>query len=75
MVCIEYIYFQIIIHYPKLEIYKVIDGIETPVKSMYAELKRLNEEFSFKIEYEPKDRIKLSTREFGKEFIRRYKGM
>ena len=60
---------------PKLVIYQVADGNETPVKNMYKELKSLNEEFSFEIEYEPSDRTKLNTREFGREFIRRYKGM
>lgn len=60
---------------PKLVIYQVLDGHEVPVKNMYKELKRLNEEFSYGIQYEPKDRIKLNTREFGREFIRRYKGM
>ncbi|MBO1513519.1 hypothetical protein [Metabacillus bambusae] len=59
---------------PKLAIYQVADGNETPVRNMYKELKRLNEEFSYGIEYEPKDRIKLNTREFGREFIKRYKG-
>jgi len=34
----------------------------------------LNEEFSYKIQYEPKDRIRLNTREFGREFVKRYKG-
>lgn len=58
---------------PKLEIYQVVDGIEIPVKNMYGELKKLNDEFSYKIEYEPKDRIKLNTREFGKEFMKRHK--
>jgi hypothetical protein len=60
---------------PKLVIYQEADGHETPVKNMYKELKRLNEEFSYGIEYEPTDRIKLNTREFGREFIKRYKGM
>ncbi|MFK5707522.1 hypothetical protein [Lysinibacillus boronitolerans] len=60
---------------PKLVIYQVLNGQEVPVKNMYKELKRLNEEFSYGIQYEPKDRIKLNTREFGKEFIRRYKGI
>ncbi|MEI4770484.1 hypothetical protein WAX74_12640 [Psychrobacillus sp. FJAT-51614] len=59
---------------PKLEIYHVTGGIEAPVKNMYGELKKLNDEFLFKIEYEPKDRTKLNTREFGKEFIKRFKG-
>ncbi|MBB6446731.1 hypothetical protein [Bacillus benzoevorans] len=59
---------------PRLEIHKIDNGIETHVKNMYGELKRLNEEFSFGIEYEPKDRTRLNTREFGREFIRRYKG-
>jgi hypothetical protein len=60
---------------PKLEIFQITGEIETPVRNMYAEFKRLNEEFSFKIEYEPKDRIKLNTREFGREFIKQYKSM
>lgn len=59
----------------RLEIYKIDNGIETPVKNMYRELKRLNEEFSFRIEYEPKERTRLNTREFGREFIRRHKGI
>jgi hypothetical protein len=59
---------------PKLEIYQVIDGIEQHVKNMYGELKRLNDEFSLRIQYEPKDRIKLNTREFGNEFIKQFKG-
>ena len=58
---------------PKLVIFQVADGNETPVKNMYRELKRLNEEFSFGIEYVPSDRTKLNTREFGREFIRCYK--
>ncbi|MCS1391972.1 MULTISPECIES: hypothetical protein [Lysinibacillus] len=58
---------------PRLKIYKIIDEIETPVKSMYEKLKNLNAEFSFKIDYEPVGRTKLNTREFGKEFIKRYK--
>lgn len=60
---------------PKLVIYQVTDEHEVPVKNMYKELKRLNEEFSFGIEYEPTDRIKLNTREFGRDFVKRYKGM
>ncbi|MTT31485.1 hypothetical protein GMB86_05555 [Terrilactibacillus sp. BCM23-1] len=60
---------------PKLVIYQVADGNETLVKNMYRELKRLNEEFSFGVEYEPKDRIKLNTREFGREFIKKFKGI
>lgn len=60
---------------PKLVIYQLADGREVPVKNMYKELKRLNEEFSFGIDYEPIDRIELNTREFGREFIKRYKGM
>ncbi|KGR89846.1 MULTISPECIES: hypothetical protein [Bacillales] len=59
---------------PKLVIYQVVNGHEVPVKNMYGELKRLNEEFSFGIEHEPKERTRLNTREFGREFIRRYKG-
>lgn len=59
---------------PKLVIYQVADGHEVPIKNMYKELKKLNKEFSFGIDYEPTDRIKLNTREFGKEFIKRYKG-
>lgn len=58
---------------PRLKIYKIINEIETPVSSMYGELKKLNTEFSFKIDYEPVGRTKLNTREFGKEFIKRYK--
>ncbi|MEB2279007.1 hypothetical protein LAV73_03195 [Lysinibacillus xylanilyticus] len=58
---------------PMLKIYKIINEIETPVTSMYGELKKLNTEFSFKIDYEPVGRTKLNTREFGKEFIKRYK--
>lgn len=60
---------------PKLVICQVTVANETPVKNMYKELKRLNEEFSFQIEYEPTDRIKLNTREFGRELIKRYKGL
>ncbi|MED3575857.1 hypothetical protein [Cytobacillus praedii] len=60
---------------PKLVIYQVADGHEVSVKNMYKELKRLNEEFSYGIQYEPKDRIKLNTREFGREFVKRYKGI
>lgn len=59
---------------PKLVIYKVADGHEVPIKNMYKELKKLNEEVSFGIDYEPTERIKLNTREFGKEFIKKYKG-
>lgn len=59
---------------PKLVIFQVADGNEIHVKNMYRELKRLNEEFSFRIEYEPSNRTKLNTREFGREFIRCYKG-
>ncbi|MDM5250093.1 hypothetical protein [Lysinibacillus sp. G4S2] len=58
---------------PRLKIYKIIDEIETPVKSMYEELKKWNDEFSYKIDYEPIGRTKLNTREFGKEFLKRYK--
>lgn len=60
---------------PKIVIYHIVNGHETIVKNMYKEFKRLNEEFSFRIEYEPIDRIKLNTREFGREFIKRYKGI
>jgi hypothetical protein len=60
---------------PKLVIYQVNGEHEAPVKNMYNELKRLNEEFSYGIQYEPQDRIKLNTREFGREFIKRYKGI
>ncbi|MEI0739012.1 hypothetical protein VQ056_24265 [Paenibacillus sp. JTLBN-2024] len=60
---------------PKLVISQILDGHEIPVKNMYKEHKRLNEEFSYGIQYEPQNRIKLNTREFGREFIRRYKGM
>lgn len=60
---------------PRLEICKIDNEIETPVKNMYGELKRLNEAFSFGIEYEPKERTRLNTREFGRDFIRHYKGI
>lgn len=40
---------------PKLVIYHVVNGHEVPVRNMYKELKRLNEEFSFGLEYEPKE--------------------
>lgn len=59
---------------PKLVIYHIVNGHEVPVRNMYKELKRLNEEFSFGIEFEPTNRTKLNTREFGREFIKRYKG-
>lgn len=58
---------------PKLVIYRVTDGNEILINNIYKEFKRMNEEFSFGIEFEPKDRIKLNTREFGREFIKRYK--
>lgn len=58
---------------PRLEIHKIDNGNETPVKNMYGELKRFNEEFSFGIKYEPEERTRLNTREFGREFIRCYK--
>ncbi|WP_400244991.1 hypothetical protein AB3U99_01285 [Niallia sp. JL1B1071] len=57
---------------PKLVMYQVTDGHEAPIKNMYRELKKLNKEFSFKIDFEPTDRIKLNTREFGKESIKHY---
>jgi hypothetical protein len=57
----------------KLSIFQVINGIEVPVKNMYGELKRLNNELSLNIDFEPKNRIKLNTREFGNEFIKRFK--
>ncbi|WP_375199576.1 hypothetical protein [Bacillus sp. RS11] len=46
---------------PRLKIYKIIDEIETPVKSMYEELKKLNAEFSFKIDYEPVGRTRRNS--------------
>jgi hypothetical protein len=58
---------------PKLKICKVTNDVDVPVKNTYGELKRLNDEFSFKIDYEPKNRTKLNTREFGKIFIIRFK--
>ncbi|WP_078543529.1 hypothetical protein [Litchfieldia alkalitelluris] len=59
---------------PKLVINQVTDGVEVPVPNMYRELKRLNQEFSLHIDYEPNHRIKLNTREFGNEFMTRFKG-
>lgn len=44
-------------------------GHESPMKNTYKEFKRLNEEFSFENEYEPKERTRLNTREFSREFI------
>lgn len=58
---------------PKLVIYQIVDGHEASIKNMYKVLKKLNKEFSFGIDYEPTDRIKLNTREFGREFIKRLK--
>lgn len=39
---------------------------------MYGELRKLNEEFSYKIEFNPSHRIQLNTREFGNEFIKKF---
>ena len=59
----------------KIEIYYLLNTQEIPVKNMYSELKKLNDEFSYKsykIDFKPVHRIRLNTREFGNEFIKRF---
>ena len=56
----------------KIEIYEVLNTQVKPVKNMDSVLKKLNDEFSYKIDFNPVYRIRLNTREFGNEFIKRF---
>jgi hypothetical protein len=58
---------------PRIELYLVSNDKETKISNVYGELRKLNEEFSLRIQYEPSHRTKLNTREFAKVFIDRYK--
>jgi hypothetical protein len=58
---------------PRIELYLVSNDKETKISNVYGELRKLNEEFSLRIQYEPSHRTKLNTREFAKAFIDRYK--
>lgn len=59
---------------PQIELYKVSGEKEIAIKNVYGEVKKLNDELKFQIEYAPNNRKSpLNTREFSEKFIRAYK--
>jgi hypothetical protein len=57
---------------PRIELYLVSNDKESKISNVYGELRKLNEEFSLKIQYEPTHRTRLNTREFAMAFIDRF---
>lgn len=61
---------------PQIELYKVSEEKEVAIQNVYGEVKKLNDEFKFQIDYAPKNRKSpLNTREFSDKFIKKYKNM
>lgn len=59
---------------PQIELYKVADEKEVAIQNVYGEVKKLNDEFKFQIEYTPEHRKSpLNTRELSDKFIGVYK--
>lgn len=59
---------------PQIELYKIDGEKEITIGNVLGEVKKLNEEFKFQIEYAPKNRkSSLNTREFTEKFISLYK--
>ena len=59
---------------PQIELYKVSGEKEIAIQNVYGEVKKLNDEFKFQIEYAPKNRKSpLNTRELSDKFIKEYK--
>lgn len=59
---------------PQIELYKISDKKEIAIQNVYGEVKKLNDEFKFQIEYAPNNRKSpLNTREFSDKFIKEYK--
>lgn len=59
---------------PQIELYKVSGEKEIAIQNVYGEVKKLNDEFKFQIEYTPKNRKSpLNTRELSDKFIKEYK--
>lgn len=59
---------------PQIELFKLSGEKEIAVQNVYGELKKLNDEYKFKIKYAPKNRkSSLNTRELSDKFIREYK--
>lgn len=60
---------------PQIELYKLENEKEIKIRNVLGEVKKLNDELNFKIEYAPKNRLNpLNTREFSDKFLRAYKG-
>lgn len=58
---------------PQIELYKVSDEKEIAIQNVYGEVKKLNDEFKFQIEYAPGHRKSpLNTRELSEKFIGEY---
>lgn len=55
---------------PQYKLVKIREGNELPVKSIFKELRSLNEELHLGIDYMPSHRLTpLNTREFATKFI------
>lgn len=60
--------------FPQIKLYKLKSEKEVPISNVMGEVKKLNDEFKFQIEYAPKNRKhSANTREFSNKFIREYK--
>ncbi|MBX0314665.1 hypothetical protein [Planococcus glaciei] len=58
---------------PQIELFKIENNKEVMMKNVLGEVKKLNEEFLFKIDFHPKNRKHpLNTREFSDKFIKSY---
>ncbi|WP_038702843.1 hypothetical protein [Planococcus sp. PAMC 21323] len=59
---------------PQIELYKIEGEKEITISNVLGEVKKLNDEFKFQIEYAPKNRKStLNTREFTEKFISLYR--
>lgn len=59
---------------PRIELYRISGEKEITIQNVYGEVKKLNEEFKFQIDYAPKNRKSpLNTRELSDKFIKEYK--
>lgn len=59
---------------PRIELYRISGEKEITIQNVYGEVKKLNEEFKFQIDYAPKNRKSpLNTRELSNKFIKEYK--
>lgn len=59
---------------PQIELYKIVEEKEIAIRNVFGEVRKLNEEFNFRIKYAPENRKSpLNTRELSDKFIKEYK--